>query len=263
MKEYIFNSKLIISLLLFWGLSHSLQSRIVFNDYMKYDYEADRYYSTHIYDFSTIKNIKARKRLFVDFMSLIIETENRSILMNRNKIKKLRLKKVLTQEELTFINNIEKVYLLDVSANSENIDWDELENRVDIIPKELAITQSAIESGWGTSVFAQKANNMFGHWTYKVGTGLVPTARDEGATHEIAIFRTINDSVVKYMLNLNTNSAYSKFRIIRRDLRKTNSELRGELLSEGLINYSGIGEQYLNMINSIIKDVSKFWRCYD
>lgn len=263
MKEYIFNFKTIILFYLLVWVSTSLSARIVYNDNMKYDYEADRYYSSRIYDFNQIKDIRKRKKLFVDFMSLIIETENRDILANRNKIKELRLKKTLTQEELTFINNIEKVYLLAISESSIDINWKELLHRVDIIPKELAITQSAIESGWGTSVFAKKANNMFGHWTYKIGTGLVPTERLDGQTHEIAIFSTINDSVVKYMLNLNTNSAYRKFRDIRQDLRKSNSELKGELLSSGLVNYSGVGQRYIELINSIIKDVSKYWRFDD
>lgn len=263
MKEFIFKYKIIILLTLLLGLVNPLHSRIVYKDNMKYDYEANRYYSAKIYDFSQVKDIKKRKKLFVDFMSLIIETENRNILMNRTRIKELSKKKTLTQEELTFINNIEKVYLLEMSEKREDINWDELLNRVDIIPKELAITQSAIESGWGTSVFAKKANNMFGHWTYKVGTGIVPTERDEGKTHEIAIFSTINDSVVKYMLNLNTNSAYRQLRNIRRELRKNNSELDGEMLSTGLLNYSGIGQQYVKMINSIMKDISKYWRIDD
>lgn len=260
MKEFTSNNKITLCVcLLIFGIG-SLSGRLVYGDYMKYDYEADRYYSSYIYDFSKTKNIKKRKKLFIDFMSLIIESENRNILNNRYKVQELNQKKTLTSQEHSFINNIEKVYLLEVSTSSKEIDWVELLNRVDIIPKDLAITQSAIETGWGVSEFAKKANNMFGHWTYKIGTGIVPSRRDAGQTHEIAIFNTINDSVVKYMLNLNTNYAYHKFRSIRKDLRESNSELRGDLLSAGLINYSGVGQQYVTMINAIIKDISKYWR---
>lgn len=147
--------------------------------------------------------------------------------------------------------------MLELSEIGSEINWDALFSRVDIIPAELAITQSAIESGWGTSVFAHKANNMFGHWTYQVGTGIVPLRRNEGQTHEIAIFNSVNASVKKYMLNLNTNRAYSEFRKLRHKLRKSNIELKGETLSAGLINYSGVGNDYIVLINSIISDVSK------
>jgi len=258
MKENIFNlrSRLIIIIALCLILTSHLAGLIVFEDYIKYNYKTDSYYANRVYDFSQIKDIKKRKKMFIDFMSLIIKTENKDVLANRNRIKELRKKNNLTRDELKFINNIEKVYLLDVSENSVGIDWTELLKRVDIIPLELAITQAAIESGWGTSVFAQKANNMYGHWTYKAGTGLVPKKRDKGKKHEIAVFTSVNDSVRKYMLNLNTNRAYKLFRDLRDNMRKSGSELKGEELSAGLVNYSGIGEDYIKMINSIIKDVS-------
>ena len=258
MKEYIFNYRLRILLICLYSFSTGfLFSRIIYEDYLRYDYQTDRYYSNRPYDFSQIQDVKLRKKLFIDFMSLIIETENREILTSKMKLNVLSKKKDLTKLEQNYINNIEKVYLLDVSESSENINWDELFRRVDIIPTELAITQSAIESGWGTSLFAQKANNMFGHWTYNVGTGIIPSRRDKGQTHEIAIFNSVNDSVKKYMLNLNTNNAYSYFRKLREDFRKSNEELKGEMLSPGLINYSGVGLDYINMINSIIADVKK------
>lgn len=258
MKKYIFNYRLKILLICLCLFSTVfLFSRIVYEDCVKYDYQTDRYYSNRVYDFSQIKDIKLRKKLFIDFMSLIIETENREILTSKSKLKLLSKKNDLTKLEHNYINNIEKVYLLEVSESSENINWDELFKRVDIIPTELAITQSAIESGWGTSIFAKKANNMFGHWTYQVGTGIIPSRRDKGQTHEIAIFNSVNASVKKYMLNLNTNNAYNYFRKLREDFRKSNIELKGEMLSPGLINYSGVGHDYIIMINAIIADVKK------
>ncbi len=258
MKRYISKVKL-LALVLILGLNH-LSSIIVYKDNIIYDYENDRYYANQVYDFSKINRIRDRKKLFCDFMYLIIESENKEIISNREKILALREKKSLTQEQVNFINNIEKVYKLDISEYISQIDWDRMLKRVDIVPKELAISQTAVESGWGTSVFAKKANNMFGHWTYKVGTGLVPTKRDEGQTHEIAVFDSVNDSVKKYMLNLNTNKAYTYFRDLRCQLRKQGEKLDAEVLSSGLINYSGIGEDYIRMIRLIIKDVSRYWR---
>lgn len=256
MQRFIFK---LIFLFIFLSVSQ-LASIMVYKDYISYDYINDRYQAKKVYDFSRIKDISLRKKMFCDFMSLIIQSENQEILANRQEIIELSKKNSLTQDQLNYINNIEKVYKIDISQSSDSIDWLEILRRVDIIPLELAISQTAIESGWGTSVFAKKANNMFGHWTYKIGSGIVPSKRDEGQTHEIAIFNSVNDSVKKYMLNLNTNRAYGHFRALRADLRDEDKIIDGSILSSGLVNYSGIGKDYIRMINLIIRDISKYWR---
>ncbi|MBI9030594.1 glucosaminidase domain-containing protein [bacterium] len=259
MKEYIskLQRKLYFLLAIALILPGFLFGIIADKDYIRYDYETGRYYANKIYDFSKIRSITKRKKMFIDFMSLIIKTENDEVLLNRIRIEELSKKNDLTKDDFNFINNIEKVYLMDISETYQDVDWDELLHRVDIVPVDLAITQAAIESGWGTSGFALEANNLYGQWTYKVGSGIVPKRRDNGHTHEIAKFSSVNDSVKKYMLNLNTNRAYSNFRNLRAELRNMNTELCGVKLSEGLVNYSGIGDEYIIMINSIINDVSK------
>lgn len=39
--------------------------------------------------------------------------------------------------------------------------------RVDYVPPSLALTQTAIESGWGSSLFSKQGNNLFGKWCLK------------------------------------------------------------------------------------------------
>lgn len=257
MKEYLLKFLITGPLLILPLFTGKLEARVVYSDYMSYNYNSDRYISKHIYDFSKISDIKTRKKLFINYMSLIIDTENSEIMANREKLLELKEKKELTQRNLNFINNIEKVYLMQVSESVAEIDWKELLSRVDEIPTELAITQAAIESGWGTSGFAKRANNIFGHWTYKVGSGLVPNERKPGMTHEIAVFDSVNDSVKKYLLNLNTNNAYKRLRVLRSGMRDKNEELRGEVLSAGLQSYSEMGNAYVKMINSMMSDISK------
>lgn len=265
MKRFnlINSNKIILFFLIYLSHYGFLHSVLVYKDYISYNYETNKYFSKRIYDFSLEKDIKSRKKLFCDFMYLVIETENNDIYRNRKEIIRLKEKNRLTLDELNFINNLEKVYKIDISERSENIQWNKLLRRVDIVPKELAISQTAIESGWGTSVFAKKANNLFGHWTYQIGSGIVPSRRDEGQTHEIAIFNSVNDSVKKYMLNINTNSAYKHLRELRAELRSQNKELDGRVLSSGLINYSGVGDTYVKTINLIINDISKYWSLND
>ena len=59
---------------------------------------------------------------------------------------------------------------------------DELLIKVDKVPVSLALAQAAIESGWGTSRFAQEGNALFGQWTYD-GEGIKPAGSDAGDTH--------------------------------------------------------------------------------
>lgn len=257
MKEYFLKFLLTVQFLTILLFIGNLETRIVYSDCITYDFKSNRYLSKHIYDFSKVTDIKQRKKLFIDYMSLIIDTENDEIIANRLKILELKEKKELTQKNLNFINNIEKVYLLKISATNKDVNWIALLSRVDEIPRELAIAQAAIESGWGTSGFAKRANNIFGHWTYKVGSGLVPNERKPGMTHEIALFDSVNDSVKKYLLNLNTNNAYKKLRVLRSQMRTKNTKLKGEVLSAGLRSYSEMGNDYIRLINSMMSDISK------
>lgn len=257
MKESFPKNLILLQLLTIMLFVGSLEARIVFSDYITYNYESDRYISKKLYNFSNITDIKQRKKLFIDYMSLIIDTENKEIMNNRLRLLELKEKQELAQNEFEFVNNIEKAYLCKVSESQTEINWTELLNRVDEVPRELAITQAAIESGWGTSGFAQKGNNLFGHWTYKVGTGLVPKDRKIGLRHEIAVFDSVNDSVRKYLFNLNTNNAYKKLRVTRAVLRANNVELRGDILSHGLKSYSETGNHYIRMINWMMSDILK------
>ena len=131
--------------------------------------------------------------------------------------------------------------------------------KLEAIPISLAIAQAALESGWGNSRFVKEANNIFGHWTWDLN-GLVPLDRQEGKTHRIRIFESLNESVAMYVLNLNSNEAYSDFRELRYKFA-----LRGEIF-DGLTaiktmqNYSELGDEYISMIRNLIKqfNLTKF-----
>ncbi len=248
MLERKFKLFIIVLLITFTNLN----SRIVDDNYLKYNPKTDKYYANDIPDFSVYKDVKIRKQRFIDFMYLIIESENNAIMKDRNKLLLLEKEKNLTTIDFKYIQNLEKVYKLSASESVSDINWTELFLRVDIIPFELAIAQAACESAWGTSYFAQEANNLFGHWTYNIGSGLVPKDREEGKTHEVSIFATVNDSIKRYINNLNTNRAYRELRRIRANKRNEGKELLGYDLADGLIHYSAKGSEYVKTIKSII-----------
>lgn len=125
--------------------------------------------------------------------------------------------------------------------------------RVDIIPPSIVLAQAATESAYGTSRFAQDGNNLFGEWTFIVGTGLVPKKRPAGATYEVRRFDSLYDSVKSYMWNINIHRAYRPFREERAHRRAEDRPLNGIELARGLKRYSIRKEDYVQDIRSIIR----------
>jgi Bax protein len=125
--------------------------------------------------------------------------------------------------------------------------------RLDTLPPSLVLAQAANESGYGTSRFALEGNNLFGHWTYAAGTGLVPRNRAKGQRHEVRRFATLYDSVRAYMKNLNVHRAYRPLRELRSMLREKGLSRRGVDLAAGLRLYSARRDAYVEEIRSIIR----------
>jgi len=129
----------------------------------------------------------------------------------------------------------------------------ELLNRVNSVDPALALAQAALESGWGSSRFTREANNIFGIWTYDKSIGLVPKNRDINKKHFIRVFADLDESVSHYMYNLNTHSAYEKFRNIRALQDYIYTEKPTYLQLDGLEKYSGLGQEYLKRIKKVIR----------
>ncbi len=125
---------------------------------------------------------------------------------------------------------------------------DELLERIKPIPASLILAQSAIESAWGTSRFAQVGNNLFGIWTWDDGdNGLIPERREQGKTHRVKSFDSLLDAVRDYCLLLNSKPAYKNLRKIRN--RTTDSII----MADGLINYSARRNLYVRDVKKIIR----------
>ncbi|NIP49271.1 MAG: flagellar biosynthesis protein FlgJ, partial [Phycisphaerae bacterium] len=125
--------------------------------------------------------------------------------------------------------------------------------RVDTLPPALVLAQAANESAWGTSRFARLGNNIFGEWTFKPGTGIVPEGRPEGATYEVRKFKSIYQSIRSYINNINRHNAYRNLRRIREKLRKSSKQVTGTALAKGLEKYSQRGEAYVKEIQLMIR----------
>ena len=123
--------------------------------------------------------------------------------------------------------------------------------RVDVIPRALALAQAAIESGWGTSRFARQGNNLYGERTYsRRAKGIAPR---DATGFKVTAFKSAAASVRSYMHNLNTHAAYRRFREARAHVRKTRAPTSMELAAY-LEAYSEKREVYVRTIRRVIRD---------
>ncbi len=214
-------------------------------------------------DFNQYKNVIEKKRAFFRFMRPIIEQENEKILAQRKYIQQRyeQYKKEipLNQTAIDSLNYFATYYRVkEMDFNSPN-HFIQLLTHVDIIPVPLALSQSAIESAWGTSKFAVKANNMFGQWCFTKDCGLVPERRHEDDTHEVRVFASVNESVASYIRNLNRQNAYKKLREIRKKFRDQNKPFDSTELANGLYSYSSQGDTYISKIQKMIRVNQKYF----
>ncbi len=198
-------------------------------------------------DYSQARTVEEKKQIFFDTLRPIIYNRNRLIRDDRQRILFAREHGI----DQAWLSQLAQRYKL--AWNPRQPDWQALLQRVDTIPVELVMAQAANESAWGQSRFAQQANNLFGQWCFRQGCGIVPGRRDEGKTHEIRAFDSINDSVESYMHNINTSRAYRKLRLIRARLRQQDEPLSGLQLANGLNSYSSRGQAYVREVKSIIR----------
>ncbi len=200
-----------------------------------------------------IKSSSKQKREFVKILKRLVETANRDVLYEREFVKRF-FKKALANSfrELYDYDLGRLVYLYKKYRIKHLFDEEEYLKKIDTVPISLAIAQGAIESAWGKSRFAREASNIFGHWTY-TQNGLIPNNREEGKTHRIRIFNSLQSSVDAYVLNLNRNKAYKDFRERRYEFHSKGKPFDGIEAAKTMINYSELKQKYVNMLIRMIK----------
>ncbi len=192
-------------------------------------------------DLAALGSVKERKQRFIDYLRPVIAEENLKLLALRERIK------VASRQEL---EKWAKAYRVPPGETDLR---QALLIRVDAVPESLVLAQAAIESGWGTSRFAQQGNNLFGQWCFQKGCGLVPSLRSDDARHEVQKFESVAESVRSYLFNLNTHPAYRLLRERRWALRRQQKPLSGCYLAEGLGSYSQKGGTYVEMVKQVVR----------
>ena len=193
-----------------------------------------------------IENTKKRKEFFIQIVLPLVIKENNIIKKDRRTLFNIINKSNNTDSEIQWLNRKYKQYGI------KSKDLTTLKIRMDEIPVSLAIAQAAKETGWGTSRFAQEGNALFGQWTWS-GEGLKPKDAKKGEDHKVMKFNFLQASVRAYQRNLNTHSTYKYFRKARAELRDSNKPLDSIELSKYLNKYAETGNQYVEVLQKIIK----------
>jgi len=194
--------------------------------------------------FSAMSDIVEKKKAFFNFIRPGIVNANRNVALDRQYLLDLRTNLKETSIPPKRYQRLLVKYQLDFTElNLHSIT--QLLTRVDTIPQSLIMIQAANESGWGTSRFARLGLNFFGQWCFDKGCGLIPKTRNKEATHEVQVFKSLDDSIASYINNLNTHPAYQHLRDVRAQLRARNERTSAEKLAQGLTSYSERGDEYV------------------
>ena len=202
-------------------------------------------------------DISLKKQSFINRLLPFIEQENTRLDGVRDRLQQitqqLDQQQSISDKSKAWLKQLAQKYQIHGNPLTLSTAREELVQKIDIIPPSLTLAQAANESAWGQSRFATEANNLFGIWTYDEDKGLIPQSRDSEKTHLIRKFDHVGESVAYYMLTLNRHPAYQKLREIRQQLRDNQQVLEGHALAQGLEKYSALGEQYIQLIQDLIR----------
>ena len=120
----------------------------------------------------------------------------------------------LREPEFTYNNDVQFVRAMHKCIDYHNFSLPRFER----IPYEMIIAQAALESGWGTSRFANEGNNLFGirTWT-KTVPHMIPHGIKKWPGWGVKIFGSKCDSVKEYIRILNNHPEYEEFRTARQN----------------------------------------------
>lgn len=212
-------------------------------------------------DFSRFEQTSELKTAFFSYLEPIVERQNEALREQRETLKTI-VGEFEADGGIGFYRRWQLNRLAEAYGVPEGLDTGmtiaTLLLRVDIVPLELAAVQAAKESAWGRSRFAVAANNLFGHWCFTPGCGVVPRNRGAGQHHELKAYDSVSEAIANYMLNLNTHPKYLKFRQLRAQLREAEKRLSGTALADGLLYYSERREAYIREIKTMIGQYREF-----
>lgn len=223
--------------------------------------ELDSIFDYHGYSMTSIRNLKSVPPVFVDqitpsirklkstikkrnFVRILLShtlQQNQEINTTRIQLFNTLNKDTLSVQDSTWLDSLSKVYRV------RNREYVKLIDKIDVIPPSLIIVQGIIESGWATSKYAIKGNNLFGMY----GSRRVQL-KSGGSRPKAKEFDSIEECIQEYITNLNRHGSYRTMRQVRAEMRELGITITGKKLAKTLMNYSTLGERYVRKIVSMI-----------
>ncbi len=195
--------------------------------------------------------VKEKKKKFIDIVLPSILIAEFKIKQERNYVERIKNKiangEPLTADEEKFLSKtLEKYKAQDIA---------ELLEKINIHPVSIVLAQAAIESGWGSSRFFVRGNNIFGAWTWNKNAKKIAAKKNKKVY--LRRFNNVLESVEDYFFSLNVSWAYKKFRLVR---LKTTDPL---LISRHLDKYSILRKRYVEKIKTVIQEnqLQKYDNC--
>jgi len=184
--------------------------------------------------------IQRKKETFINMMIPSILLAKHKMKMERKKVLRLSKKDNLSVEEAFWLQQKR----VDFQVETD----DELYKRMELHPTSLIIAQAIVESGWGTSKFFQKANNVFGIWSFDKQDQRISASETRGKKRiYLKKYSSIHQSIYDYLLTIGHVSQYKSFREKRLETQDPFT------LVKYLNKYSERGDEYVADIKNIIK----------
>ncbi len=216
------------------------------------------YIPKNINEFET----QIKKNVFISILLPIALKGNELVLEERKLMKAAFLSnniyKIESLAKKYNVNDFKKYNFSNLTKKNIDIIKTELLIKINKIPLAMILSQSIIESGWGSSRFAQEGNALFGEWTWKKNVGIKPKG-NLNANFAVKKFKNLLESLNSYILNLNRHPAYSEMRKFRAMKYKTGKKITGYDTANFLNKYAEIGFEYVIKIENMIKS-NKLYR---
>jgi Bax protein len=192
-----------------------------------------------------------RRTLFITALLPVILETNQRVLAEREQLIYLR---DLMKNHPTQVAPYERIWLEQLAQRYEVAvdNFEELLRRVDIVPPSMAIAQSGVETGWGTSFAARMGNALFGQIQVS-GRHAVAVPWQPGPAMPQP-FPSIGEAANAYVMNLNTHFAYAQFRRERADMRARDEWPDGYRLIGTLLRYSELGHEYVRFVRQVMRE---------
>ena len=185
-------------------------------------------------------SIKKKKESFINMLLPSILLAKYKIELEKKKLLQLSKKERLEERDIQWLKKELDLY------NAKN--YVELYFAMRTHPNSIIIAQAIVESGWGTSKFFQKANNIFGVWSFDTQDKRMVANKKRGKRSVyLKKYKSLAESVDDYFLNLSKNTNYKTFREKRLETQNPFT------LVNYLEKYSERGKAYIEDIKEIIR----------